>query len=1218
MKSSMKKRMIAFMLCMVLIISNSVSILADTPEAETTSVEQAAETTTEKAKEATTEKKEETTTKEKKEETTEAEEKTTTEEKKEEKTEKKEEATSEEKKEETTETTEEKKDSEEETTEAKAEEATTEQAAETTTEAATEAKETVTPMELTYEDADVKVSVKATEENVIPEGTTLKVTPISDDSDQYNEIGEKIAETIIDEEEVLEGYIAYDISLVTADGEEKEPNGKVTVTMDYKKATAPDGIVENAANASEKQKVSLIHFEEKGSDVQTVDLTAKKQAEIKTTENKELQTVEFTTESFSTYSIIWSGGNNREIVFHYVNESGQDIYSDEDSNITFDKDNEGYIPLAIKHIDGYKYSSNYITVNDKKISDIAGLYYKEEGKKGNRTYNLYYLNKSLDEIKINNESSNWNSQLDVYLVYKTDSKTGDGGSSVGTLDSPEHNKYIEKNADGSYTLTLDVTGKRSESKGVDLLFVLDFSGSMNSDYVTPLKNQVEKISKKFLDGNTVNKVAAVSYSSKDYTGNGKKLDWTSESTDVINTVCGTKYRQSWNGGWSADGGTNWQNGMILADEMLSNAANDGNTKYVIFISDGEPTYRYQSYSQIANGHGSEVGAGNDDDGRNFDAAVAQFELSTYLRESTVYAIYLDDSAKGAMTKFGNAIGAVGGAQDASGTAFDTTIENIANQIMYASYKDVTISDTLSPYVDFATNSSRTVLKNGEPLEAAKYQLTEPTPANPKSFGLKILGELEKDAVYSISCKIKPNQEAEYEYSVNGYNATGDAKTDLESISYDNWTPKSNDGITSEDKAGFHANATSREDGKATLTYTQKYGTSFGNPETETYAHPVVQVKTETVSHIVNKIWSDPFGALAEVNVVLVPQITEDSSDRALTDAEINNYAAFAGKLTATLTANGNWTHTWTDLPKYYYTKDTNDTIIKYELKYTAKEILSEEDAAKYEVTVSDNGNTTTITNTELPDLIVSKIWSDYGNKYNTRPQSVTLQLQQKVNGTTEWSDYGDPITLDANNHNQTEENVWSYTFENVPKKGYEYRLVETNVPTGYKPSEYRTDNDGNLSIVNYLDWKLVKISSSTDDPTIKLQGAEFELANDKSKYTGTSNENGIVIWNNIATIPDGTYTLKETKAPAGYQLGADVTITIQNGLPVANESGTVDGLNVQWDKNSKTINVYYADDVLYELPSAGGPGIYWYLIGGMLLMMAASLILYRNKNLRRC
>ena len=34
----------------------------------------------------------------------------------------------------------------------------------------------------------------------------------------------------------------------------------------------------------------------------------------------------------------------------------------------------------------------------------------------------------------------------------------------------------------------------------------------------------------------------------------------------------------------------------------------------------------------------------------------------------------------------------------------------------------------------------------------------------------------------------------------------------------------------------------------------------------------------------------------------------------------------------------------------------------------------------------------------------------------------------------------------------------------------------------------------------------------------------------------------------------------------------------------------------------------------YELPSTGGIGTFWYTIGGVLLMMAAALMLYRNKS----
>lgn len=34
---------------------------------------------------------------------------------------------------------------------------------------------------------------------------------------------------------------------------------------------------------------------------------------------------------------------------------------------------------------------------------------------------------------------------------------------------------------------------------------------------------------------------------------------------------------------------------------------------------------------------------------------------------------------------------------------------------------------------------------------------------------------------------------------------------------------------------------------------------------------------------------------------------------------------------------------------------------------------------------------------------------------------------------------------------------------------------------------------------------------------------------------------------------------------------------------------------------------------LYSLPESGGNGIYWYMIGGMVLMSTAAWILYKNK-----
>ena len=134
------------------------------------------------------------------------------------------------------------------------------------------------------------------------------------------------------------------------------------------------------------------------------------------------------------------------------------------------------------------------------------------------------------------------------------------------------------------------------------------------------------------------------------------------------------------------------------------------------------------------------------------------------------------------------------------------------------------------------------------------------------------------------------------------------------------------------------------------------------------------------------------------------------------------------------------------------------------------------------------------------------------------------------------------------------------------------------------------------------------------------------------------------------TIPDlkaGTYWLYEEKAPSGYSILANpIEIEIARQF-----DGTlkvlIDGREVEVDESgSGTVNSSVIGDVkidydilkqgedgdsqdsevkdrlnitvrnveLYELPSSGGIGIYWYSIGGMLLMLAASLILYRSKH----
>ena len=325
MESKMSKKLIAFILCMVLVICNSVSILADTPAPETATVEkQVKETKTANDKKAsddeagntenvspqseesapevkTTAKKEETTeaTTQKKDE---ADEVTT---KAKEETEKADETTTEAKettkKEETTETQEEK------TTKAKEE--TSETSGKKDTEKTTEAEEKTAPTELTYEDENVTVTVSAVAEGAIPADATLKVVPILKDDtetkDQYTEVEQKIQEKAAETETEIKGFLAYDITFVDADGNEIEPNSEVKVSMEYKEAALPAEITAEDAKTSE---VSVMHLEEDdaGNVSKVVDMgEAGKVDTLETTDAKQVEKVEVKTESFSVFTIYW-------------------------------------------------------------------------------------------------------------------------------------------------------------------------------------------------------------------------------------------------------------------------------------------------------------------------------------------------------------------------------------------------------------------------------------------------------------------------------------------------------------------------------------------------------------------------------------------------------------------------------------------------------------------------------------------------------------------------------------------------------------------------------------------------------------------------------------------------------------------------------------------------------------------------------------------------
>ena len=195
--------------------------------------------------------------------------------------------------------------------------------------------------------------------------------------------------------------------------------------------------------------------------------------------------------------------------------------------------------------------------------------------------------------------------------------------------------------------------------------------------------------------------------------------------------------------------------------------------------------------------------------------------------------------------------------------------------------------------------------------------------------------------------------------------------------------------------------------------------------------------------------------------------------------------------------------------------------------------------------VDGSGMVMTCTNTHAPEttsLGVNKKWNDVGNQDGSRPPSITVHLVKNGVKTNQ------SATLNAAN-NWSNANAFTNlpVYENGMKITYG---VQEDVPSGYTVTTDGVDKNHNITLTNthHPNNKEVWFSKQSLGGQ-ELAGATMRLTGTLDDTTKTFNAKTWISDGSQQSfiLDSGTYTLTETKAPAGYTKADDIVFRVNTG-----------------------------------------------------------------------
>ena len=353
-------------------------------------------------------------------------------------------------------------------------------------------------------------------------------------------------------------------------------------------------------------------------------------------------------------------------------------------------------------------------------------------------------------------------------------------------------------------------------------------------------------------------------------------------------------------------------------------------------------------------------------------------------------------------------------------------------------------------------------------------------------------------------------------------------------------------------------------------------------------YTVKEVSAELPSGYTSSVTGDATNGYVITNSY-TPEVVQISGTKTWKDSN-NAASARPGSITVNLMAdgvmlteksqtviddgNGNWTYTFSDLPKY---KDGQEIV------YTVTENAVPEYSTKI--------NGYDITNTYTPGTTsrsVQKVWDDKNNCDGIRPDSISVELKAVTAA-------GEAITNASYTVTLSEANSWKHTWSNLPRtidgNIVYYSVAEISAPEGYTSSKVTAGTTTTITNMHTPETTELMVTKVWDDNEnqdgirpdgigIKLMAGDKEMT---SYYLTTADRNASGNWEYTFTnLPkrengqDIVYTVKEV-VPAALT-GADgytcvITGNMASGYTVTNKhtqiltqiSGTKN-----WDDNNNS------------------------------------------------